>query len=123
MSIGIPARSLANIRCGGTSRLSNIVHAVVLLIAVQYLGPLVAHIPVAALAAVTAWTGLSLMGWSTWARLPKMRRVDAAGFLLTAFGVISTNAIAAVAVGCLVYGIHSLWQMRFTQMETAEASR
>ncbi|MBI4908478.1 MAG: SulP family inorganic anion transporter [Acidobacteria bacterium] len=123
MSIGIPARSLANIRCGGATRLSNIVHAVVLLIAVEYLGLLVAHIPVAALAAVTAWTGLSLMGWSTWARLPKMRRVDAAGFLLTAFGVISTNAIAAVAMGCVAYGAHALWHLRPTQMETAEASR
>ena len=124
MSIGIPARSLANIRCGGTTWLSNIVHAIVLAIAVEYLGPLVAHIPVAALAAVTAWTGLSLMGWSTWARLPKMRRVDAAGFLLTAFGVISTNAIAAVAMGCLAYGVNALWHMRPAQMGTpAEASR
>lgn len=123
MSIGIPARSLANIRCGGATRLSNIIHAIVLLVAVEYLGTLVAHIPVAALAAVTAWTGLSLMGWSTWARLPRMRRVDAAGFLLTAIGVITTNAIAAVALGCLAYGIHALWHLRPAQMETAEASR
>ena len=31
MSVGIPARSLANVRCGGTTRLSNLLHAVFLL--------------------------------------------------------------------------------------------
>ena len=31
MSVGIPARSLANVRCGGTTRLSNFLHAVFLL--------------------------------------------------------------------------------------------
>ena len=30
-SVGIPARSLANVRCGGRTRLSNLFHAVVLL--------------------------------------------------------------------------------------------
>jgi SulP family sulfate permease len=71
LSIGIPARSLANVRCGGTTRLSNIAHAGMLLIAVQYLGGVMQHIPLSALAGVTAWMGFSLMGWGTWARLPK----------------------------------------------------
>ena len=31
LSVGIPARSLANLRCGGTTRLSNLLHAVFLL--------------------------------------------------------------------------------------------
>ncbi len=33
MSVGIPARSLANVRCGGTTRLSNFLHAVFLVAA------------------------------------------------------------------------------------------
>ncbi len=32
MSVGIPARSLANVRCGGTTRLSNFLHAVFLVL-------------------------------------------------------------------------------------------
>ena len=27
LSVGIPARSLANVRCGGSTRLSNVIHA------------------------------------------------------------------------------------------------
>lgn len=124
LSIGIPARSLANVRCGGTSRISNLAHALVLLLAVQYLGPVLAHIPLSALAGVTAWMGLSLMSWGTWARLPKMRRVDAAAFLVTAFMVVSWSAVAAVIAGCAVFGARWLWHQRFTTVQpVTELSR
>ncbi len=124
LSIGIPARSLANVRCGGTSRISNLAHALVLLLAVHYLGPVLAHIPLSALAGVTAWMGLSLMSWGTWARLPKMRRVDAAAFLVTAFMVVSWSAVAAVVAGCAVFGLRWLWHQRFTSVQpVTELSR
>lgn len=125
LSVGIPARSLANVRCGGTSRISNLAHAAFLLIAVQYLGGVLSHIPLSALAGVTAWMGFSLMGWGTWARLPKMRRVDAVGFLATAFVVLAWNAIAAVLLGCSVYGLRYLWHLRASPVprQEAEAAR
>ena len=59
-------------------------------------------VPLAALAGVTAYVGFSLLEWSTWRRLPRMRRVDAAAFLATAVAVLAANAIAAVAIGCLI---------------------
>jgi SulP family sulfate permease len=105
MSVGIPARSLANVRCGGTTRLSNLLHAVFLIVLVRFGSGLIAHIPLAALAGVTAYVGLSLLEWSTWRRLPRMRRLDAAAFLLTAGAVLTTNAVAAVAIGCSLYVI------------------
>jgi hypothetical protein len=85
LSVGIPARSLAVVRCGGTTRLANILHAVFLLGFLWLGAGFVAHIPLPALAGVTAWMGLCLLDWSAWRRLPKMSRVDAAAFLLTAF--------------------------------------
>jgi SulP family sulfate permease len=57
--------------------------------------------------------GICLLEWSTWRRLPKMRRLDAAAFLATAFAVLVTNAVAAVAIGCSLFVIHHLYQ-RFT---------
>jgi SulP family sulfate permease len=103
LSVGIPARSLANLRCGGTTRLSNLMHAVFLLLLVGFGSGLIARIPLAALAGVTAYVGLGLLEWSTWRRLPRMRRLDAAAFLATALAVLSTNAVAAVAIGCSLY--------------------
>jgi len=119
LSVGIPARSLANVRCGGQTRLSNIPHACVLVLAIRYLGGFLSHIPLSALAGVMAWMGFSLMGWSTWSRLPKMRRVDALGFLLTAFTVLAWNAVAAVFLGCSLYLLDHFWLLRPQQVPAA----
>jgi SulP family sulfate permease len=105
MSVGIPARSLANVRCGGTTRLSNFLHALFLAALVAFGSGLLARIPLAALAGVTAYVGLSLLEWSTWRRLHRMRKLDATAFLLTAAAVNTTNAVAAVAIGCSLYVI------------------
>ena len=109
MSVGIPARSVANVRCGGSTRISNLLHAVVLAALVRFGSGLIATIPLAALAGVTTYVGFSLLEWSTWHRLPRMRRTDAIAFLATAIAVVAANAIAAVAIGCLIQALgHAL---------------
>ena len=102
-SVGIPARSLANVRAGGRTRWSNLFHAGFLLMMVRFGSGPIGQIPLAALAGVTASVGLGLLEWSTWRRLPRMRRVDAAAFLTTTIATLATNAIAAVALGCSLY--------------------
>ena len=104
-SIGIPARSLAVVRCGGTTRLANLLHAVILFAIMRLGSGLISRIPIAALAGVTAWMGLCLLDWSAWRRLPRMSRVDAVAFLSTAVAVMAVNAVLAVAIGCLVYAL------------------
>ncbi len=108
-SVGIPARSLANVRCGGRTRLSNLFHALVLLGLIRYGSGLIAAIPLAALAGVTAYVGLSLLEWSTWRRLPKMRRVDALAFLVTTVATLGTNAVVAVAAGGSLYAVRHVY--------------
>jgi len=117
MSIGIPARSVANVRCGGTTRFSNIMHGVFLFLLVSMGSGALAHIPMAALAGVTAWMGFCLLDVSTWRRLPKMRITDASAFLVTAVGVLVVNAVAAVLAGCSIYVVHYLY-VRYMQHPT-----
>lgn len=107
-SVGIPARSLANVRAGGRTRWSNLFHAGFLLLMVRYGSGPIGRIPLVALAGVTAAVGVGLLEWSTWRRLPRMRRVDAAAFLTTTVATLATNAIAAVALGCSLYLIRHL---------------
>jgi SulP family sulfate permease len=114
MSVGIPARSLANVQCGGTSRLSNIFHAGFLVFFVTAGGEFIKHLPLAALAGVTAWMGVRLMEWSMWRRLARMRRVDAAAFLSTSVAALFGNAVFAVALGCAFYGVHYLYRHYFS---------
>lgn len=105
ISVGIPARSLANVRCGGTTRLSNLFHGIVLFACLWAGAEYVSKIPIAALAGVTAYVGICLLEWSTWRRLLKMRRVDSVAFLATCGLVLVTNAVIAVGVGCSLYGL------------------
>jgi sulfate permease, SulP family len=109
LSVGIPARSLAVVRCGGTTPVANLLHALVLVVILWLGSGFVSHIPIPALAGVTAWMGLCLLDWSAWRRLPKMTRVDAAAFLVTVLAVITVNAVLAVAIGCSLYVLHAGW--------------
>jgi SulP family sulfate permease len=110
MSVGIPARSLANLRCGGTTRWSNLAHGVFLLLFLEIGSGWIAHIPLAALAGVTAFVGFGLLQWSTWRRLHTMRLSDSAAFLLTACLTVTVNAVAAIALGCILHALPSLWR-------------
>jgi SulP family sulfate permease len=105
VSVGIPARSLANVRSGATTRVSNVMHAGFLLLFATAGATAIGHIPVSALAGVTAWMGFSLMNWSAWKRLPKMRRVDAAAFVTAAAGVLLFNAVAAILAAASLYAV------------------
>ena len=119
MSVGIPARSLASVRCGGSTRMSNIFHGAFILGFVILGNDYISHIPIPALAGVTAYIGICLLEWSTWRRLPKMRRVDALAFLLTACSVLVVNAVLAVAIGSSLYLIRYLYQRAVASKETA----
>jgi SulP family sulfate permease len=113
VSVGIPARSLANVRCGGVTRISNLIHGLILL-ATLYIGSeYVSKIPIAALAGVTAYVGICLLEWSTWKRLPKMRRLDAAAFMVTCLSVLVVNAVIAVGLGCSLYGLRWVYYRYF----------
>jgi SulP family sulfate permease len=119
LSVGIPARSLAVVRCGGTTALANLVHAAVLLLILWLGSGFVSRIPIPALAGVTAWMGVCLLDWSAWRRLPKMTRVDATAFLVTAISVLVVNAVLAVAMGCCLYVVRALFTGRESAVEEA----
>jgi SulP family sulfate permease len=110
LAVGIPARSLAVVRCGGTSRLSNLFHAAILALILWLGGGVISHVPVPTLAGVTAWMGICLLDWSAWRRLPNMKLVDAAAFLATAVCVVAVNAVIAVAIGCSFYALHAAYE-------------
>lgn len=108
-SVGIPARSVANVQCGATTKVSNLVHGVMLLVMVTKGAAVISHVPLAALAGVTAWMGLRLLDWGTWKRLPKMRLVDATAFLATAVGVLVADAVRAILIGCAFYIVRYIY--------------
>jgi len=119
MSVGIPARSLASVRSGGVTRMSNIFHGLFILGFVILGNDYISHIPIPALAGVTAYIGICLLEWSTWRRLKRMRRVDALAFLGTAMAVLVVNAVLAVGLGCSLYLMRYLYHRMVVGRQTA----
>jgi len=107
-SVGIPARSVANVQCGATTKVSNVVHGALLWGMMTVGATFISHVPLAALAGVTAWMGFRLLDWGTWKRLPKLRVVDAAAFLATAAGVLIADAVIAIIIGCSLHVLRYL---------------
>jgi SulP family sulfate permease len=120
MSVAVPSRSIAIVGCGGTTRVSNLMHGLFLVAFLAFGGGFVSHIPVSALAGVTAYTGLCLLEWSTWRRLHKMARTDAVAFMVTAAAVLMVDAIAAVTAGCTIYVVLAVYH-RFVRPQSEAA--
>ena len=122
-SVGIPARSVANVQCGATTKMSNVVHGALLWGMMTLGAGLISHVPLAALAGVTAWMGFRLLDWGTWKRLPNMRLVDAAAFLATAAGVLVADAVRAILIGCSFYVIRHIYMRSTGTPPVAETDR
>ena len=99
--------------------MSNLFHGVFILGFVLLGNNYISHIPIPALAGVTAYIGICLLEWSTWRRLPKMRRVDALAFLFTAGAVLVVNAVLAVGIGSSLYLAKYLYRRLISSKQTA----
>ncbi|XAS70055.1 SulP family inorganic anion transporter [Micrococcaceae bacterium Sec5.1] len=108
---GAIARTAVNIRSGGRTRLSAVIHAVVLL-AVVYLatGP-VSRIPLAALAGVLMITATRMVSVATLRSVIGSTRADAVVFFVTAVITVSFDLIQAVAIGIAVASFFALRTM------------
>ncbi|WP_328362538.1 SulP family inorganic anion transporter [Mycobacterium sp. NBC_00419] len=105
---GAIARTAVNVRSGARTRVSAIVHSV-LLLGIVYLatGP-VAAIPLSALAGVLMVTSFRMISVTTVRKILRSTRSDAATFVLTAFVTIGFDLIEAVEIGLLFAAFFAL---------------
>ena len=106
---GIPAtaaiaRTAVNVRSGARSRLAAVVHAAVLVAVVLTLAPLVAHIPLAALAGVLIATAIRMVEVSNLRALLRVTRADAAVLVTTFLATVMLDLATAVVLGVVVAG-------------------
>lgn len=96
---GAIARTAVNVRSGGRSRLSAIVHSLVLVVVVLLASGLVASIPLAALAGVLMVTAVRMVSVRTAGSILRSTRSDALVFIVTALITVSFDLIFAVLIG------------------------
>src|SRR5690606_2734326 len=104
---GATMRTLVNIRTGGKTPISGMLHSLLLLAIVLGLGPLAAQIPHAALAAILIKVGWDIIDWSYLKNAHRGPRWDLllmAGVLgLTVFVDLITAVIAGVVLASIAY--------------------
>ena len=117
---GAIARTAVNVRAGARTRVAAIVHSVVLVLVVFFGGPLVAKIPLAALAGVLMVTGVRMVDVHTVKSRLRSTRSDAAVLALTAGATIAFDLILAVEIGVAVAAVLALRSIAQSATLTAE---
>jgi len=105
---GAIARTAVNVRSGARTRVSAMVHAVVLLLVVLLGGSLVARIPLAALAGVLMVTAVRMVEVHNLRAVFRATRSDAVVLVVTAFVTLAFDLILAVEVGVAVAAVLAL---------------
>ncbi len=99
---GAIARTMTNINNGGRSPIAGIVHAVVLLLVLLFMGPLVGLIPMPCLAAVLVVVAYNMSGWRTFVALSHNPRSDFAVLMVTFVLTVIFDLTIAIEVGLLL---------------------
>ncbi|MGI8334323.1 SulP family inorganic anion transporter [Actinomadura scrupuli] len=105
---GAIARTAVNVRSGGASRLAALLHAVVLAVIVFAAAPLVAGIPLSALAGVLIATAIRMVEVGSLRALARSGRGEALIMALTAATTLAFNLVAAVIAGLVLSGVLAL---------------
>ncbi len=99
---GAIARTATNVRSGGRTPVSGIVHSLTLLLIVLAAAPLAKFIPLATLSAVLAVVAYNMGEWHHFTRLPQWPRSDAVVFLSTFVLTVVVDLTVAVEVGMIL---------------------
>lgn len=105
---GAIARTAVNIRAGGRTRMSALVHAGVLIVVVYLASTAVSSIPLAALAGVLMVTAMRMISITTVRTILGSTKPDAIIFTITAVITVSVDLIYAVAIGIAVAAFFAL---------------
>jgi sulfate permease, SulP family len=101
---GAIARTAVNVRAGGRTRLSGVVHGIALALMILLLAPLAGKVPLAALAGILMVTSVRMLDWEAIKLLMRSVRADFAVMLLTWSVTICFNLVLAVEVGLIAAG-------------------
>lgn len=99
---GAIARTMTNINNGGQTPVAGLIHALVLLLILLFLGPLTQHIPMACLAGVLIIVSYNMSEWRTFRSLLKNSRSDVAVLLTTFLLTVIFDLTIAIEVGLLL---------------------
>jgi len=98
----VVVRSSANIAAGGQTKLASLIHGILLLISVVFIGDLLNLIPLSALAAVLILVGYKLAKWSLFKEMYQKGWSQFIPFISTIFAILLTDLLKGIGIGILI---------------------
>ncbi|MEY4926986.1 MAG: hypothetical protein RI894_1422, partial [Bacteroidota bacterium] len=95
-------RSSANVNAGGETRLSAIIHGILLLICAATIPSLLNKIPLASLAAILLLTGYKLANISIFKEMFGRGKYQFVPFIATVLGIVFTDLLVGIGIGVAV---------------------
>jgi SulP family sulfate permease len=115
---GAIARTATNVKNGGRTPVAGMIHAVVVLVALLFLGRWVRLVPLATLGAILAVVAYHMSEWRAFAHLLRTPKSDVAVLLVTFLLTILVDLTVAVQVGILLAAFLFIRRMaEVTQVE------
>ncbi|MFI3261923.1 MAG: SulP family inorganic anion transporter [Rikenellaceae bacterium] len=99
---GAIARTLTNINNGGTTPVSGIIHAIVLLMILLFLGNLSKHIPIACLGGILAIIAYNMANWRLFVSLMKSHKADVLVLVVTFLLTVIFDLTIAIELGLML---------------------
>lgn len=118
---GATIRTLTNVKAGGRTPLSGVVHATVVFLVVLGLGPVLAFIPHAALAGILIKVGLDVIDWRFLKRMLRAPRVDVVLMIVVMVLAVLVDVITAVATGVVIASLVFVKESADLQIESIKA--
>ncbi len=119
---GSTFRTLANIRGGGRTQLSALIHALVLLVLLLGLGGLIRFIPASVLAGILIYIGIGIIDWKYIARFPYVPRGGVVIMVTVWFVALFGNVVTGAAIGFVMASLGFVKRMADLQLAAVDVS-
>jgi SulP family sulfate permease len=120
---GATMRTAINIRAGGQTALSGIVHSLTLLVIVLWAGDLAKYVPHAVLAGMLMKVGIDIIDWRFISRLRQVPLFSSMLMLLVLTLTVFVDLISAVMVGMFIANIVTLDRLAHIQLDNISFTR
>ena len=114
-------RTLVNVRAGGATPLSGMLHALILLALVLGLGPLASHIPHTVLAGILVKVGIDIIDWGYLKRVTRAPRSGVVIMLIVLGLTVFVDLIVAFATGMVAASLLLVKRMTDLQLASVRA--
>jgi SulP family sulfate permease len=113
---GATMRTMINVRAGGRTSISGVLHALVLLALVMGLGPLAEDIPSAVLAGILLKVGWDIIDWGYLRRVRRAPRDETLVMLTVLVLTVFVDLITAVGVGVIMASLIAARKLSWQQL-------